>query len=91
MKTNITTLVLNLLVSENKIHRMALADYIFEILATHVGEFGEIEKVVRDQFVAQLQSCVENPTVESRYSVFTLAEFYRDNYIEYVPELMIAA
>jgi len=91
MNGTITTLVLNLLVSESKLHRQSLAEHILELLDMQVGNFGRIEKAMRDYFVSHLMACVEDPTCKAKNTLFRLSEFYRNYYIEYVPELTVAA
>lgn len=91
MKNTITTAVLTLMISESKLHRMSLADYIIEQLEQNVADFGLIEQHMRAHFISQLDACVENPKSLSRHALYDLAEFYREYYIESMPALRVAA
>ncbi len=91
MKNNITTLILNLLVSENRMHRSRIAESVVDFLNINVADFGGIERQVRKHFISRIEICVENPTSQCRIILFAFADFYKDVYIEYVQELNIAA
>lgn len=91
MSNNITTLILNLLISESRIHRVRIADKVTEIIESNVGEFGRIEQLMRKQFIAALNACIDNPTGENKEFLFEIAAFYKDFYLETTPEVLHAA
>ena len=77
MTTNITTLALNLLISERIEYRNIFADRILESL--HQGNSDlENEKVLRNNFIEVLTKCIDNPNCEERNAFFQLAQYYTE-------------
>jgi hypothetical protein len=91
MSTNITTLVLNLIISESRLHRIRIADKIIDLLETNVDDFGQIEKFMRNHFISKMRAYVENPSARTKDFLYEFADFYKEYYIGYVPELLAAA
>ena len=91
MKHIITLLVLNLIVSESEGHRSKIAGMIVDFLETNVGEFGAVEKQMRNHFLFRIQACVKNPMSQNKAVIFALADFYTDSYVEHVYEYVAAA
>ena len=75
MSTNITTLAINLLISERIGHRNNLADRIIEIVSGSEDN-SAIEKQLKNSFMGVIAKCVENPNCKSRDDFYQLAEFY---------------
>jgi hypothetical protein len=88
---NITTLVLNLVISESKLHRIRIADTITDLLETYVADFGGIEKQIRIQFLAHISHCVDCPNAKTKDLLFEAANFYKEYYLQEVAELLAAA
>lgn len=91
MKHTITPLVLNLIISETEGHRSKIAGMIVDFLEMNVGEFGAVEKQMRNHFLSRIHACVKNPMSQNKAVIFALADFYNDSYIEHVYEYVAAA
>ncbi len=91
LTNNLTTLVLNLLISERLSHRLEIAGKITEILDTHADENWKIEEIIRRQFTSLLMSCTENPVSEQRIALRMIASIYKEFFVEPVAELAMAA
>ncbi len=83
MSTNITTLILNLMISESKLHRIRLAGKIIDVLEENVPDFGRIEKLMRNHFINMIMAYVENPYSSKKDLLFELADFYKEYYIDF--------
>jgi len=75
MTNNITTLAINLLISERKNHRNHFADRITELLPESNNLF-EVEKILKSNFLTTLANCVEDPNCETRNVFYQLAQFF---------------
>lgn len=75
MNTNITTLALNLLISERVNHRIIFGDKIIEILQENI-EYFENEKENKDLFLKAIKNCIKNPNCESRTTFFEYAKYF---------------
>lgn len=75
MTTNITTLAVNLLISERIGHRDNLGRRIIELIRD-VNDQTPAERQLKDSFITVIAKCVENPVCESRDVLYQLAEFY---------------
>ncbi|HEX9980933.1 MAG TPA: hypothetical protein VGB50_10270 [Flavobacterium sp.] len=75
MTTNITTLAINLLISERESHRSFFADRITE-LVQESNDVSDIEKELKNKFFSVISKCVENPNRESADVFYQLAQFY---------------
>jgi hypothetical protein len=75
MNQSITTLALNLLISERLNHRIVFAGKIIETLQQSVqGLENEEEKL--NNFVAVISKCTQEPNCEERELFFELAQYY---------------
>jgi hypothetical protein len=75
MNTNITTLALNLLISERVNHRIIFGNKIIEILQQNIEDI-ENEKENKDIFLKSIKNCIKNPNCESRISFFEHAKYF---------------
>jgi GTPase SAR1 family protein len=75
MTTNITTLALNLLISERLHHRGVIADKIVEILQQS-NDVSEGEQELKNNFLALMMECVENPNRNVRDLFYKMAQYY---------------
>lgn len=75
MNTNITTLALNLLISERVNQRIIFGDKIIEILQENIEDFKN-EKEHRDLFLKAIKNCIKNPNCESRLSFFEYVKYF---------------
>lgn len=75
MATNITTLALNLLISERASHRKSFASKIID-LTSKISHDSDKDKEVLNSFLAALNMCVENPGCELRDLFYQFAQFY---------------
>lgn len=91
MSNNITTLILNLLISENILHRIRISHKISELLESNVFGFGALETIMRNHFLSRIQNYVESPSGSNRDVLFEMADFYKMHFIEFTSELSIAA
>lgn len=75
MTTNITTLALNLLISERISHRNMLATKILNQLE-RISDCSQKEQETRLAFIAVLHQCIANPTCQFRDLFYRYAEYY---------------
>ncbi len=90
MTTNITTLAINLLISERLGHRNMLADKIIEIVQ-HQNDETKVEKDLKNNFLMVIGKCVENPSCDSRDVFYQLAKFYNEKLSGTEQKVSIAA
>ena len=91
LTNNLTTLVLNLLISENPSHRVLIAGRITEILDAWASDEWQIEEILRRQFTALLTKCVEDPACEQRVALRLIAEIYKEQFAVETVDLQVAA
>lgn len=75
MNQSITTLALNLLVSERLNHRIIFAGKIIEILNLNKADLQQDENSL-DAFFAVISKCTQEPNCEEREVFFTLAKHF---------------
>ena len=75
MTNNITTLALNLLISERLSHRNFIATKIIE-LVKGISDNSEKDLQTKDAFISVLHQCISNPTCHYRDLFFQYAEHY---------------
>jgi len=75
MTTTITTLALNLLVSERISHRNFLATKILTMI-NGLNENSEKEIEIKEAFSTVLHQCIANPTCQYRDLFYQYAEYY---------------
>jgi len=75
MSTNITTLALNLLISERLSHRNFIATKITDLISC-VNHDSEKDRLTKDAFISVLRQCISNPTCHYRDLFFQYAEYY---------------
>jgi hypothetical protein len=75
MTTNITTLALNLLISERIHHRGVFADKIAEMLQQS-NDASEKELELKNNFLAVMAQCVEDPNSDVRDLFYKMAQYY---------------
>jgi hypothetical protein len=90
MTTSLSTLAINLLISERIGHRKILADKMVELLEKS-NDTSAIEKHLKDSFLSVITKCVENPNCKSRDDFFQLAQFYNEKLNGIQPGSSIAA
>ena len=77
MTSNITTLAINLLISERLGHRKMLANKIIELVQHHQDSTKK-DRDLKEKFLILIEKCVENPSGESRDVFYQLAKFYNE-------------
>jgi len=90
MTTNITTLSINLLISERKNHRNLFAERIMELLPES-SSLMEVEKILKSNFLTTMAICVENPNGEARNVFYQLAQFFERKVNGVPSDLSVAA
>jgi hypothetical protein len=75
MTSNITTLALNLLISERISHRNFLANKIISLI-DGIGDVSSKQTETKEAFVALLHQCIANPTCQYRDLFYRYAEYY---------------
>ncbi len=75
MNQSITTLALNLLISERLNHRIVFAGKIIEILHSGLPNMDN-EEANLNKFMSVISKCTQEPTSEEREVFFTLAQYY---------------
>jgi hypothetical protein len=75
MTTNITTLALNLLISERLSHRNFLATKIVELLNT-LNDYSGKGQQTKEAFISLLHQCIANPTCQFRDLFYRYSEYY---------------
>ncbi len=75
MTTNITTLALNLLISERINHRSIFADRIIGLLR-ECNEDSIKELELKTNFISIINKCVEDPGCEVRDLFYQLSQYY---------------
>ncbi len=77
MTANITTLALNLLISERRNHRLVFAGKIIELLQQN-RPHTEDDKMRKEDFVSVIGKCIQNPNCDDRGLFFEYAQYYAD-------------
>lgn len=75
MTTNITTLALNLLISERIDQRIFFAGKIAVILHENFIA-SEEDKLLKDDFMLTIEKCIDNPNGEFKNRFYQLAEYF---------------
>jgi hypothetical protein len=75
MNTNITTLALNLLISERINHRIVFAIKIKELINQN-SEDSDNEILTKNNFSSAIDKCTQDPNCESRDIFYELAQYY---------------
>ncbi len=75
MTTNITTLALNLLISERLDQRNNFANQIVQLLEEN-GIDSENERAMKVDFLMVIEQCIENPNSEARDIFYQLALYF---------------
>ena len=75
MNQSITTLALNLLISERLNHRIVFAGKIIEILHQSIQGL-ENEEAKLNNFMTTISKCTQQPDCEERDLFFELAKYY---------------
>jgi len=75
MNQSITTLALNLLVSERLNHRIVFAGKIVEILHQSIQDM-EQEESRLNHFLSSIAKCTQEPSCQEREIFFELAQYY---------------
>jgi len=79
MKNQLTTLALNLLLSERFAHRLDFAVCMKNAVdAEH--EFTPMAELFREHLFTHIDRCVENPNCSSRKILFYLADFWMTHF-----------
>jgi hypothetical protein len=90
MTTNITTLALNILISERRNHRLIFATRITELLPEG-NDVSEKEKVLKSNFLSIIAKCVEDPNCEVRDIFYQLSQYYNQKVNGFQQTLSVAA
>lgn len=77
MNQSITTLALNLLISERLNHRIVFAGKIVEILH-HSIQGMQNEETRLNNFLAVISKCTQEPNCEERELFYELAQYYNN-------------
>jgi hypothetical protein len=75
MTTNITTLALNLLISERENHRNIFAQRIVDLLQDS-NDISSKEQELKTNFLTILEKCVADPNCEVRDLFYKLSQYY---------------
>jgi hypothetical protein len=75
MNQSITTLALNLLVSERLNHRIVFAGKIIEILQSSVSNIDHEESRLNN-FMSAISKCTQEPNCAEREIFFEMAQYY---------------
>ncbi len=75
MTTNITTLALNLLISERLDQRNNFANQIVQLLEEN-GIDSDNERAMKVDFLMVIEQCIENPNNEARDIFYQLALYF---------------
>jgi len=90
MKRSITTLALNLLISERQAYRKSLADSITDVLKQRPEVFeNDLER--RNTFLSLMDECVADPTCEARKVFYQMAHYYNQQISTGISKVFIAA
>lgn len=77
MNQSITTLALNLLISERLNHRIVFAGKIVEILHQSIRNM-EDEETRLNEFLAVISKCTQEPNCQERDLFYELAQYYNN-------------
>ena len=91
MRQNFPLLIQKLLLSESVLTRMEIARTILNHLQSKIESFGEIELVMRRQFISRIKVCALNPCAIQRNVVIQMANFYSKHYKGIFQDLPSAA
>jgi hypothetical protein len=75
MTTNITTLALNLLISERVDQRNIFADQIVKLLEENNND-SDNEKAMKIDFLMVIEECIANPNSDARDIFYQLALYF---------------
>ena len=75
MNQSITTLALNLLISERLNHRIVFAGKIIEILHHSIQDLDK-EEARLNNFMAAISKCTQEPSCQERDLFYDLAQYY---------------
>ncbi len=79
MNQSITTLALNILVSERLNHRIVFAGKIIEILHQNIQDMDK-EETRLNQFLSSIAKCTQEPSCQERDIFFELAQYYNSRF-----------
>ena len=85
----LTTLALNLIISERLAQRAQLAQNMKEIIECE-DELSPIAEVFKNRFLLHINRCVETPNCSSRLVLFGFADFW-NSYFKSTPCKALAA
>ncbi len=91
MSKNIYTLVLNLFISENRLHRQRIALRIAELLDIDAADETAIQAVLKSHFMSSLMTFVDKPTLKGKTVLFELTKFLKAHFAEKRIEMQMAA
>ncbi len=77
MNQSITTLALNLLISERLNHRIVFAGKIIEILHQSIQDLDK-EEARLNSFMAVISKCTQEPACIERDAFYDLAQYFND-------------
>ncbi|MBD3583108.1 hypothetical protein [Flavobacterium selenitireducens] len=75
MKNQLTTLALNLLISERFLRRSELARYMKETVQSET-DLSAVGEIFKKHYFRHIDRCVENPNCSSRAILFALSDFW---------------
>ncbi|RZJ31985.1 MAG: hypothetical protein EOO48_00335 [Flavobacterium sp.] len=90
MQIYLPQLVRKLLFTEHIVERLQISKVILETIHS-LGDCGQIEAAIRNQFVSLVKVCALNPTAKQRALLLEVATFYAQNYLTHPYEVPIAA
>lgn len=80
MNTQITTLSLNLIISERFSQRLDFANEMKNIIGREF-DLSPVAEVFKKHFFSHINRCVENPNCSSRPILFALADFWMEHFM----------
>ena len=90
MSNKITTLVLNLIISGNKIHQQRISARISEILEAQSFDCDAVALKIKKLLMARMREFIESPSQQNKDVLYAVAEFHGTYYPEYAPEQQIS-
>ena len=90
MKNQLTTLALNLLISERYLRRAELARYMKETVENET-DLPAVAEIFKRHYFLQIDRCVENPNCSSRAILFALSDFWNMHFKTRINAPLVAA
>ncbi|RZJ36119.1 MAG: hypothetical protein EOO51_01855 [Flavobacterium sp.] len=90
MSNKITTLVLNLIISGNRIHQEKIAAHLTEILEAQSFDCDSVELEIKKLLMSRMRLFIDAPTQQNKDVLYAVAQFHGTYYPEYAPEQLVS-